>query len=364
MGDYPSGGYRKKSARQEQSDPHATKHRCEIEVTEGLEHVAKRELEQRIARHSFAQLTVHIGALRFDYTGDLCLLLGLKTAIAVYLLLYFDVPRPRALLGHEHYHRLLTAIDMSRRLVGYSTYQSLHLNAAGSGSSVMTRLKKAIASDTGLRVADNEGDLLLRIRRAKPGWDVLVRLTPRPLATRDWRVRNMAGALNAAVAHAMLLLNPSRPTDVFLNLACGSGTLMIERLALGPAHTVIGCDFDPAILGYARANITAAGYDSQASLLLADVRRLPLKDGLADTICADLPFGQLVGSHQENRELYPRLLVEAARVAKTDACFLAITHEVRLMEWLLSESPVWQTENDLKINLRGLHPRVFVLRKI
>jgi tRNA (guanine6-N2)-methyltransferase len=343
---------------------HGTRHRCEIEVAEGLEHVVQSELARRIKRDSIEDLVIFKGALRFDYTGDLSLLLSLKTAIAVYLLLHYNVPRPRALLGHQHYHRLLAAINMARSLASETTYQSLYLNAAGSGSSVMVRLKRELASDTGLYVADDEGDLLLRVRRAKPGWDVLVRLSPLPLATRDWRVRNMAGALNASVAHAMLLLHQPKSTDVFVNLACGSATLMIERLALGTAHAVIGCDIDPAALECAGANIAAAGYGAQTALLRADARRLPLADNFVDTVCADLPFGQLVGSHPDNQELYPHLLAEAARVARADACFLAITHEVRLMEGLLSESPVWHTQSTLKINLSGLHPRIYVLRKI
>ena len=32
------------------------------------------------------------------------------------------------------------------------------------------------------------------------GWEVLVRLTPRPLTARPWRVCNWPGALNAVVA--------------------------------------------------------------------------------------------------------------------------------------------------------------------
>ena len=191
-----------------------------------------------------------------------------------------------------------------------------------------------------------------------------MRLSPRPLATRDWRVCNMAGALDAAVAHAMLTLIPSNHADIYLNLGCGSGTLMIERLARGPAQTVIGCDYALSALECSRANLSAAGYLSDVSLVLSDVRNLPFDDGFAGTICADLPFGQLVGTHQENLELYPRLLSEAARVARINASFLAITHEVRLMEKLLSKSLDWRVEQILRINLGGLHPRIFVLRKI
>ena len=38
--------------------------------------------------------------------------------------------------------------------------------------------------------------------RGGDGWETLVRTTPRPLATRYWRVCNYEAALNATVAHA------------------------------------------------------------------------------------------------------------------------------------------------------------------
>lgn len=364
MGNNPSRRRRYKSNQQRQRTPAVQTHWCEVEVAEGLEQIAQQELQRHVQTREIRRLSAHRGAIRFEYQGELAHLLDLKTVNSVYLLLYYDISRPRALLGHEHYHRLLNAISLARTLADDSVYQSMYVSAAGSDTSVMTRLKDNLASNTGLRVADDEGDLLLRIRRNKPGWDVLVRLSPRPLATRNWRVCNMAGALDAAVAHAMLLLNAPKPDEVFLNLTCGSGTLMIERLTIGTAQEVIGCDIATSALECARANIKVAGYDKDTCLCHADACCLPFKDGVADTICADLPFGQLVGTHEENLELYPQLLQEATRVARTGATFLVITHEVRLMAKLLAVSTTWHTEKALRITLGGLHPRIFVLRKI
>src|SRR5947208_2669780 len=78
---------------------------------------------------------------------------------------------------------------------------------------------------------------------------------------------------------------------------------------------------------------------------------------------ADLPFGHLVGSHEENVALYPAILREAARVARREAPFVLITHEVRLTEALLAASPEWATDAMLRVTLGGLHPRIFVLRR-
>ena len=336
-------------------------------MAEGLEAIARDEVQRLAAANPALELRVAgqtgRGGVPFTIAGDLRPLLALRTVQAVYLVRHFPVPRPRALLGDEHFRSLLSAIATARRLHPPDAFATLYLSAAGAESAVLTRLKQALAQHTGLAPAADEGDLQLRLRRAaggEPGWEVLVRLSPRPLATRGWRVCNREGALNAGVAHAMALLTRTRPNDVFLNLACGSGTLLIERRASAPVRRALGCDTDPAALACARANVAASGY-AGIELHDWDATALPLPDAGVDALCADLPFGNLVGSHADNVTLYPRLLAEAARVARAGARFVLITHEVRLMDTLRRAEPAWAVEQVLPITLGGLHPRIYVL---
>lgn len=340
---------------------------CEAVVVEGLETIACDELARILGKRvRLHQATTIPGVVRFNYTGNLHALLKLQTVIAVYLVQHLAVPRPRALLGDQHFRALLARIATVRNLLPQDAYKTLYLAAAGSDSSVMTRLKTELAQHTSLVVAPDEGDLLIRVRRPadnREGWETLIRLSPRPLATRSWRVCNLAGALNATVAHAMALHTRPTPQDVFLNVACGSGTLLIERLACAPAKQVIGCDINKESLSCARENIAASGHEEDIALQDWDARALPLPDSCIDALCADLPFGHLVGSHEDNETLYPLLLQEAARVAKPNACFAVISHEVRLMEALLARSDWWTTDQVLRINLGGLHPRIYILRR-
>ena len=118
----------------------------------------------------------------------------------------------------------------------------------------MTRIKRELADRLRLEVSESSGDLLVRIRRAAAGWQVLVRTSPRPLSTRAWRVCNLPGALNATLAHAMVSMTDPIESEVFVNIACGSGTLLIERLALGPACVAVGYDLNGEALSCARTN--------------------------------------------------------------------------------------------------------------
>jgi tRNA (guanine6-N2)-methyltransferase len=336
--------------------------RYEVEVADGLADIAAEELKDIIGNQGTIYKQHRSNEIPFSYSGNPQNLLSLQTVLAVYQVLRFPVPRPKALLGHQNFQHLIEQIQAVMRL-HENYYQSLYISAAGSESSVMARIKTELTHTLGLSVAQDEGDLLLRIRptpKAKNSWDVLVRLTPRPLATREWRICNMEGALNASVANSMVRLTNPTLQDTFLNIACGSGTIMIERLEHLGAKQVLGCDVNPTALSCAASNIKASGYQF-IQLLQSDGMSLPLADNSVDALCADLPFGQLVGSHEENEWLYPALLTEAARTACPQARFVVLTHEVRLMENVLAMLDCWQVKQVRMITLSGLHPRIFTL---
>lgn len=195
------------------------------------------------------------------------------------------------------------------------------------------------------------------------GWDVLLRLTPRPLSARAWRVCSFPGALNATVASAMAQLTLPRPGDTFVNLMSGSGSILIERRLLAPAAAEIGIENAPERIRCAAENVGAAQLTGQIRWLLADVRAIPLPARCTQAIAADLPFGQRVGYHGENVRLYPQVLAEAGRIAAPGARFVALTHEIHLIERLLRAQRDWRTAQVLPINLRGLHPRIYVLER-
>ncbi|MCA9895728.1 MAG: methyltransferase domain-containing protein [Anaerolineae bacterium] len=334
-----------------------------IEVVEGLEDIVQKELGEKIP--SAKVVFVSSGELTITYDGPPLKLELLRTVLSIYEALDFPVPRPKALLGHEHFTRLIDAI---RRSVGRWRVrpQNWHLAAAGSQTSVMQRVIEAVSEALQLPHDDSEGDLMLRVRPNKisdqPIWQVLIRLTPRPLATRPWRVANMPGALNASVAAAMQYLVKARADDRLLNIACGSGTILIERLLTQPAEVALGVDIDRDALDSALSNIVEAGVHIDG-LIQADACDLPFPGASFTSVMADLPFGQLVGNHKDNLALYPAVLDEVARITESGANFVIVTHEVKLMEQCLSTNQWWRRKQEIKINLTGIHPRIYVLQR-
>lgn len=340
-------------------------HRYIAEVVPGLSEFAVQELRSQAAPaikiDRIAEQEVEFTCARVVPPGKL------KTIQALYSLERFMIPRPKALLGDQHLRILLRQLLEVVRSHNPGIIRTMHLAAAGADSSVMMRLKQTLRSSLGLQIDDEAGDLLLRIRRTpdEAGWETLARLTPRPLATREWRICDVPGALNATVAYVMSLLAAPKG-GVLCNLACGSASIMIEHLGRGVSNVAIGIDNDSAMLSCASTNLGGAGDDisNRAHLVAANAIRSPFSDGTIEALCADLPFGQRVGSHELNRQLYPALLKESARIARPGASFVLLSHEVKLIRAILQGIDVWHLEREIPITLRGLHPHIYVLRRV
>lgn len=343
---------------------------CELEVLPGLEDIVRDEISDLLPGQVQVTAQPRPGRLTVQVRGRPWRLERLRSIVAVHVTARFDVPRPKALLGHQHFTRLVALLGelVARQAPG--TFASLRVSAAGAESAVFTRLRGELERALGLQ-GQGEGDLLVSFRRPPdraPGWEVLARTTPRPLSARAWRVCSLPGALNAAAAYAMVRMADPQPTDRFLNLACGSGTFLVERLDYVPASLALGVDVDPQALECARANLRAAGHGSAATLVHGDAARLPLASGSIDTMVVDLPFGMLMGSTQENRALYPALLAEAARVAAPTARLVAITAARRLFESALEEvGSAWHLTRTLGLSLpyrdRTMPVRIYLLNR-
>ncbi|MFB9558124.1 class I SAM-dependent methyltransferase [Streptomyces roseoviridis] len=102
----------------------------------------------------------------------------------------------------------------------------------------------------------------------------------------DWDSRFPDDGPAYAAAAADLGL---RPGDAVLDAGCGTGRALPPlREAVGPTGTVIGADLTPEML----AEAVKAGRDRTGTLILADVARLPVRDGALDAV-----FGAGLVSH-------------------------------------------------------------------
>jgi tRNA (guanine6-N2)-methyltransferase len=341
-------------------------HPMELVFLPGLAEVVAAEVGERLGPAvRLRPVPGRSDSFLLDLRGPWDRLLGLRTIVAAFAVLTFGVPRPRSLTSGEYLPQIVRAIQAVRELGPRPG--SFRFDAAGVRSAGFRRLAEELARTTGLPHDQDDGDLVLRFRRAaeRPdGWDVLVRLSTRPLSDRPWRVRNFPGAANATVAAAMARLTRPRPDDRVANLMAGSGTLLIERLLAGPARLAVGVDLDRAVLEACRQNLAAAGLEGRALLLAGDVADDAwLAHGPYDVLLADPPWGTLVGDHAANQGLYASLLERARRGAAPGARLAVLTHELRLMERCLDRARgLWEPEGVTRVYQKGHHPRIYLLR--
>ncbi|SMB94487.1 methyltransferase domain-containing protein [Deinococcus hopiensis] len=328
-------------------------HEYVLEALPGLEEVAAEELQH-------VPLARDIRGLRFWYPGDPERLTRLKAAVAAYRIRAWDVPRPRGLLGHQQLGEL---VDFLAAVVRVGGHRSFRLAAAGRESSVMARVAEELSNGLNLPFDAEEGELLIRLRPQEdgPGWEVLARLTPRPLSARAWRVCNRGGGLNATVAYAVHKLAGQREEDRIFNPMAGSGTLLVERALMGPYDAMVGVDTDDGAVACARANLQAAGREVEVARVDALDTGLPARS--FDLIVADLPWGDAIGSHRGNAALYPAFLGEMYRLLSRQGRLVVLTHELRLFENLLQDQTRWHARELFQVYSGGHHPKAYLLGK-
>lgn len=319
----------------------------------GLEFVAETEL-------GAVPLARDRRGLRFWYPGDPERLTRLRSAVAAYRVRAWDVPRPRGLLGHQQIGELTEFLQEVAELGGH---RSFRLSAAGKESGVMQRLAEELQTGLDLPHDPQEGELLIRLRPEAngPGWEVLARLTPRPLSARPWRACNMGGGLNATIAYAAHKLAGQRDNDRIFNPMCGSGTLLIERALMGPYDALVGVDIAADAVACTRRNLEAARKNLEVAQVDALETGLPARS--FDLIVADLPWGDAIGDHRANTVLYPRFLEEMHRLTSKHGRLCLITHEIRLFENLLRDQDRWNARELFQVYSGGHHPKAYLLGK-
>lgn len=332
----------------------------ELEVLDGLAPICAGELLERLGKHATVLQATSKDAIIFAHEGSFNVLRELRTAVAAYKLLYFKLPRPQSIIEGGHLRRLRETIA---QICAREQFRSFRISAAGSDSAAFKRIREAIAAETGLDYDAELGEMLIRFRRSHLkksfGWEVLIRLTPRPLSARAWRKENMPGALNATIAAALIRQMGISPDQRFFNSMCGSGTLMIERMSSGPCAACVGIDREISALEMAKENA-----EYRVNLLQADARALPFVDSSFDAVCCDLPWGRLIGARESLGALYRESLGEVTRVCETGGVCGIITQETQLFESALHAfQNYWDMTSAFRVRQSDYRPKIYLLRR-
>ena len=302
-------------------------------------------------------------------TCDLDAVRNLRRVVSAYTTVTVPARRPRELLETSVMQQVGALIEGLGRQRPRQRFHGLRLAAAGADTADMQRIAETVAELAQVPV-DEEGDLLLRVRRGAAGagesWQLLLRTTPRPLATRAWRTVNYPGAVNGTIAATVLDLMEISAEDELLDMTCGSGTFLVEQLhEVAPARAV-GIDADPTAIEAAQAHQRGARRKGRIDWVVGDVLTEPLEPGFT-RILTNPPWGTLHGEHGTNEQLHTDLLRRASQLAAPGARLGVLTHEIRRMHQVLEAQTgadgAWKLEKEHRFFQKGHHPRLFLLRR-
>ncbi|MGI8867868.1 MAG: methyltransferase domain-containing protein [Mycobacteriales bacterium] len=338
----------------------------ELVCLPGLRDIVSTEVTRSLAGASnVAAIPGREDTVRLDLAGSFAPLLALRTVVAPYRVLSFDVPRPKSLIDGPKLRAIAAVIDIVSRL-NKPPPASFRFDAAGSDSSVFQRLGSALADEAGLPYRPDDGECQVRVRRSLdgPGWDVLVRLSSGPLSARPWRVADHPAGANATVAAAMALLTHPKRADLVLNLMCGTGTLLIERLLTAPAAAGFGIDVDASFVDGARQNLAAAGLSGRAACSLGDVTD-PGATGAEpwDVVLADPPWGDKSGRRSDLVALHASVLERAIQATLPGGRICILTAEMPVMQEFLRGEHRLSLVSATSVFHKGHWPQIYLLRR-
>ena len=176
-----------------------------------------------------------------------------------------------------------------------------------------------------------------------------------------WRQRTISASIHPATAaclarYAKRFEKRERPR--VLDPFCGCGSLLFAREKLGPCRVLMGVDKSGAAVESARINARAG--KSRAAFVTKDILRFEGREGF-DLILSNLPFGNRVGSHEDNTRLYARFARRLLELLSPGGTAVLYTMEYTLLKKSLERVPGLILRERMRTEAGGLLPWIFVV---
>ncbi|MFQ6039462.1 MAG: methyltransferase domain-containing protein [Candidatus Poribacteria bacterium] len=187
-----------------------------------------------------------------------------------------------------------------------------------------------------------------------------LRLSQKPFSQRTYKTESYEGSLPPTIAYALARLSEPAPNERFMDPMCGSGTIVAERLLFDLGGLVLGGDVNFEAVEKCRAITHRLKSSAHVSLCCWNAMQLPLKDGAIDKIACNLPFGKKFPVSQET---LIALVDEFARVVRPNGICVLLTQSRSMFQTALKRCGEWDVKKRFVINLLGLRPYVYKLRR-
>lgn len=187
-------------------------------------------------------------------------------------------------------------------------------------------------------IQKEEADLKIHIIKIGEIWEVGIQITSRPLSLREYKIKNMSGAMDPTIAYAVNSLCELENINSYLNVFSGSGTLLIEAGQCYPnLKQLIGFDNNKKHISLSIQNIKKAGLIKKIQIREKDIFSKP-DLGKFDVITSDLPFGMSISKNEDLRKLYECFVEYCQEVLGQKGRLVVYTSEHELFKKIILKS--------------------------
>ncbi len=337
-----------------------TKLEIKLAFITGLREIVLSEISQ------YANLRVIRGEGDFIYlyfVQDLTVIKRLRSVSRAYIVVQNSKYNPRYISEHKSILGNLIEIIISGNKDKFKTFK---ITCAGSDSSSVRSIAEYIQRTYGLAEKEESDMKIHIIKKLDEIWEIGVQITPRPLSLRDYKIKNMSGAMDPTIAYAVNSLCELKNANSYLNIFSGSATLLIEA---GQCYLnlkqLIGFDNNKKIISLAIQNIKKAGLIKRIQLKEKDIFDKP-DIGKFDAIASDLPFGMSISKNEDLKNLYKHFIEYCEETLNRSGRLVVYTSEHEILKQIILESRLKIVKTlELKfitsVNAY-LRPKIFVCR--
>jgi len=295
-----------------------------------------------------------------DFMQNLAVIKHLRSVARAYVVVQDSKYNPLYISNHKSILGNLIKIVLNSN---GGKFKSFKITCAGSDSSEVRSIANYIQKTYGL-TEKAEADMKIHIIKLDEIWEIGIQITPRPLSFRDYKIKNMSGAMDPTIAYAVNSLCGLKNINSYLNIFSGSATLLIEAAQCYPnLERLVGFDNNKKHISLAIQNIKKAGLIKKIQLKEKDIFDKP-DLGKFDAITSDLPFGMSISKNENLEKLYQSFIEYCQETLNNKGKLVIYTSEHKTLKKIISESKLEIIKTlDLKFMTSVnayLRPKIFV----
>lgn len=269
-----------------------------------------------------------------NFVQDLTEIKNLRSISRAYIVAQDSKYNPVFIFNHKSILGNLIEIVISG---DKNTFKTFKIICAGSDSPEVRSIAGYIQETYGMSEKE-EADMKIHIVKLEEVWEIGIQITPRPLSLRDYKLRNMSGAMDPTIAYAVNSLCGLEKVDSYLNIFSGSATLLIEAGQCYPnLKRLVGFDNNKKHISLAIQNIKKAGLIEKIQLKEKNIFDKP-DFGRFDVITSDLPFGMSISKNENLENLYRCFTEYSQETLNHEGRLVVYTSEHEILEKIILES--------------------------